>query len=289
MQDLYTALIAKDPTKRTAFAPTNSSWFSILRAGIQHTSVQTVNKSQWIDTIAAAMLAVGIEWSPGRHRQRLTHKRIIRLAGTSIAKEALVVRPGTLKRAALEARQNMLLGPPQNRIRQQRIDFGCDLPFRDIPRLVKEGFDKLDLQFERGDKRIREHYQKARNSVGNLLGDPLCNLMLMLVLTIASSSVTPHVAKGEHAFSPSSKPHNPANLAANLVTRMLWFFKRDWFPWKEDDGQILRIPEMTKKIGKETNEPVQHRPHVCNNLTFKHNQSTKASVTECYCNWVGYR
>jgi hypothetical protein len=73
--------------------------------------------------------------------------------------------------------------------------------------------------------------------------------MLMLVLTLASSSVTLTVTPTAHEFSPGPKKDR-SMFAANLVTRMLWFYKPECFPWDADDGVILRVSEMTKKIGK---------------------------------------
>lgn len=77
--------------------------------------------------------------------------------------------------------------------------------------------------------------------------------MLMLALTVSASSVTPQVALKEHWFSaaPKNKQKESPLLAANMVTRMLRFLKPDDFPWGSvDDGSVLRISEMTKKIGK---------------------------------------
>ena len=39
-------------------------------------------------------------------------------------------------------------------------------------------------------------------------------------------------------------------FAASLVTRMLWFLRPKAFPWETNDGVILRVPDMTKKIGR---------------------------------------
>ena len=41
---------------------------------------------------------------------------------------------------------------------------------------------------------------------------------------------------------------DPKIFAAGLVTRMLWYLRPNAFPWNKDDGQVLRISEMTKKI-----------------------------------------
>lgn len=75
--------------------------------------------------------------------------------------------------------------------------------------------------------------------------------MLMLALTMAGSSVTPQVKEDERCFSAAEKKKSPAMFAANLVTRMLWFLKPTSFPeGTKDERGVMRISEMTKKIGK---------------------------------------
>lgn len=62
------------------------------------------------------------------------------------------------------------------------------------------------------------------------LENPRCDLLLMLALTVCSSSERLDVKENEHHFSVSDKPNNPTMLAACLVTRMLWFLRRESFP-----------------------------------------------------------
>ena len=74
--------------------------------------------------------------------------------------------------------------------------------------------------------------------------------MLMLALTIASSTVTPFVAVGKDVISEAPKQKNRPMLAVSMVTRMLWFLRPEAFPWEKDLKGVLRVSEMTKKIGK---------------------------------------
>ena len=240
-------------TRAAGFAPTTSTWFPILRAAIQHTSLEAVTKRQWIDGLAAAMHSSGIEWIPGRHRQKLTHRRLLRLVGIVTGPEVLAAPPGSLKRAALEAAaQQQITDGSRKKPRRRKVDFGCKIPFENIPRLIQDGFAKLERLYgkAKADYKVLEHYQQARNCLQRILGDPLCDLMLMLALTLGASSTTPQVAPKERVFSGAPKKKDPALLAANMVTRMLWFLRPSDFPWgNQDDGTILRISEMTKKIG----------------------------------------
>jgi len=74
-----------------------------------------------------------------------------------------------------------------------------------------------------------EHYHVAWHCLEECLGDPLCDLLLMLVLTVSSSSVTPMVAVKGHEFSAGPRKE-PGIFAAGLVTRMLWFLRSEAFP-----------------------------------------------------------
>ncbi|KAG6979868.1 hypothetical protein FocnCong_v010749 [Fusarium oxysporum f. sp. conglutinans] len=93
----------------------------------------------------------------------------------------------------------------------------------------------------KGDQLVLSHYCAAYCCLTDCLEDPLCDLMLMLTLTITASSATPEVR-------PNTKRRDPALLAANMVTRMLWFLRPEAFPWDKDRDSVLRVSEMTKKI-----------------------------------------
>ncbi|KFY66176.1 hypothetical protein V496_02142 [Pseudogymnoascus sp. VKM F-4515 (FW-2607)] len=41
---------------------------------------------------------------------------------------------------------------------------------------------------------------------------------------------------------------DPRFLPVALATRMLWFLRRQDFPWYVDDDAALGVPEMTKKM-----------------------------------------
>jgi hypothetical protein len=199
------------------------------------------------------MASTGIEWAPGSHRSRLTSRRIIRLAGAAKPRLFVAARPGSLKRKALEAEYRMELeGQQPKRPRRQVIDLGCGIPIETIPKVIQSGFASLDKIFKSGNQGVLNHYQTARNCLVKCLGDPLCDLMLMLVLTVAASSVTPQVRAGERAFSAAPKRKDPDMLAATLVTRMLWYLRPEEFPWEKDERGVLCVKEMTKKIGELT-------------------------------------
>lgn len=94
-----------------------------------------MNKDEWIGVITSAMLSCGIECMPGSYRSKLSYRRVIRLVGSALSVKAVAARPGSQKRAALEAEQEA------KRPRMTgKIDFGCPVPFSNIPQLVQEGF-----------------------------------------------------------------------------------------------------------------------------------------------------
>ncbi|EXL38919.1 hypothetical protein FOCG_18451 [Fusarium oxysporum f. sp. radicis-lycopersici 26381] len=234
-----------------SIAPTHSTWPSILRAAIQHTRGAFATRAQWISGIAAAMVSASIEWVPGSHRRRLTHQQVVQLVGAAASATVLAARPDSLKRRALEAearRSVDSVGVKRAKIRP-RIDLGCKIPFKQIPDIVERGFTEIRRLFAKGDQGVLSHYCAAYCCLTECLEDPLCDLMLILTLTITASSATPEVRPNTKGFSATTKRRDPALLAANMVTRMLWFLRPDAFPWDKDrDDSVLRVSEMTKKI-----------------------------------------
>ena len=251
--DLYKVL--RSEGSFAALASKHSRWAAILRAAIQHTSLGTVTKEQWIDSIAGALHSVGIEWMPGSHGGKITFRRIIKIIKqdglVANACQIVVGQPGSLKRAALQAAADYeAKAANPKRARRRRIYFGYAIPFEEVPELVLRGFRE---QREKGGKvseNVLSHYEAALQCLRSCLGDPRCDVLLILVLTICSSSERLDVKEKEAEFSLSDKPNSPAMLAACLVTRMLWFLRRDAFPWTRDAGQVLRVPEMIKKMGE---------------------------------------
>jgi hypothetical protein len=204
-----------------------------------------MSEELWVGALSVAMLSSGIECMPGWYQSRLSYRRAVRLVGSTPSALALTARPGSLKRAAIEAEHKAKR--PANK--KMVVDFGCVIPFNTIPPLVDHGFRLQEKNFKKGDQRVLEHYQVARQCLVECLGNPLCDVMLMMVLTLAASSVTPFVAPKTRYFDAGPRK-DPAMFAANLVTRMLWFFQPHKFPWDTDAGLVLRVSEMTKKIGK---------------------------------------
>jgi hypothetical protein len=209
------------------------------------TDKQYLNEEQWISALSISMLSNKIECIPGSHLARITVKKIIRLVGSAQSNYIFPTQLNILKRLATDPAEG-----DRRQNRRQRISFGCPVPFTTIPALVELGFQKNDKMFggDRGDPKILEHYHVARMTLEQCLGDPVCDVMLMMALTLASSSVTPAVSIKTKDFCKGAQK-DPALFAANLVTRMLWFLCPTQFPKDEDDGMVLCIAEMTKKIG----------------------------------------
>jgi hypothetical protein len=241
--ELYNSCVKKDKSATKSFSSLHATWVSVLRAAIRYTAKGVMDNEQWIGALSVAMLSNQIECVPGTYQSRLSYRRVVKLVGYTPPALALTARPGSLKRAAIEAEDRM-----KQPIKRRRIDFGCAIPFTNIPKLVEDGFKQQEKNFQKGDQRVLEHYQAARICLAGCLGDPVCDVMLMLALTLASSSVTPTVAPKTRHFSVGTKK-DAAMFAANLVTKMLWFLRPQAFPWKADARSVLRISEMTKKIG----------------------------------------
>lgn len=69
-----------------------------------------------------------------------------------------------------------------------RIEFGCSIPFTNIPLLIEDGFDDIQRPRACRDQKVLAHYNAGRDCLAQALGDPLCDA---IVLTFANSSVTP--------------------------------------------------------------------------------------------------
>lgn len=244
-EELYNSCMSGDRAAKQRFSSLHATWFGVLQAVVKCTDAGQVTKEQWVGALAASMASNGIECVLGLHRSRITCRRAVRLVEHSPSVLALQARPGSLKRAAIEA-ECRVDRPAKRRV----IDFGCEVPFTRIPGIIEDGFQLQERNFKRGDQRVLEHYEVARHCLEECLGDPLCDLLLMIALTFASSSVTPEVAPNSKGFGAAAKRKDPALLAVNLVTRMLWFLRPQRFPRDADCGSVLRVSEMTKKIGK---------------------------------------
>lgn len=66
--------------------------------------------------------------------------------------------------------------------RQYAIEFGCPFPFSEIPSIIDDGFEACRQIFVQGDQRVLAHYELAHSSLEKIIGDPFCDLLLILVL-----------------------------------------------------------------------------------------------------------
>ena len=87
----------------------------------------------------------------------------------------------------------------------------------------------------------------ARNCLESYLGELACDLLLMLVLTIASSSITPTMLSSKHEFEVGTLK-DASSFIANLATRMLWFLRPNHFTTASSNSMVLSITKMTKKM-----------------------------------------
>lgn len=223
-------------------ASLHATWLPVLRRIVCSVPSTQINPEHWVAALSAAALSNGIECMPGVYRARLSISRVIRLIGYTTPAHVLAAPAGSLKRAALYAQWRVKRPRVHN-----RISFGCEIPFEHLPAMLHQGFEGLENHFRRGNQRVIEHYRVARNCLEACLGDPLCDLLLMIVLTLASCSVTPMVPAGQTEFASGTR-RDPGSFAASLATRMLWYFRPEHFPWDVDQNGVLRVSEMTKKL-----------------------------------------
>jgi hypothetical protein len=99
-QDLYDNCLRCDRTAGRSFCSQNATWFSVLRAAVRHTGVKAMG------ALTVAMLACQIECMPGSYQSKLSYRRVVRLVGSAPPASATAARPGSLKRAVIEAEHN---------------------------------------------------------------------------------------------------------------------------------------------------------------------------------------
>jgi hypothetical protein len=253
-EELYDACLEGNETAGQAIASKNATWPSILREAIRNTSEVDVTAREWISGIAKEMADAGIEWVPGCHRKRLTSRRVIQLDKIHLyTRPQLILTgpPGSLKRAAMEAELRMTAEEhAPKRSKKGKIDLGSEVPFKKVPKAIQDGFAKLEKYYSKTDQGAVRHLTLAYSCLVDCLGDPLCDLMLMLALTFAACTVTPHIGEGEAEFRPAKKRKDAEMLAATMVTRMLWFMRSEAFPWEENNRGVLSVAKMTQKIGE---------------------------------------
>ncbi|KAG8664931.1 uncharacterized protein FPOAC1_012908 [Fusarium poae] len=251
--EIYEACLKGDETAIQAIASKNATWPSMLGEAIRHTREESVTAREWVDAIANQMAEAGIDWVPGYYCKRLTSRRIIQLERVQLSERPAVVLtgpPDSLKRAAMEAELRMAAGgePAAKRSRKRKINIGCEVPITKVPQMILEGFGKLEKNYDKTDPMAVRHINRARSCLAECLGDPLCDMMLLLALTFGACTVTPHIDEMGAEFHPAAKRKDSDMLAATMVIRMLWFMRREEFPWDDTGGKMLSVGKMTQKI-----------------------------------------
>ncbi|KAG6125432.1 hypothetical protein E4U38_007652 [Claviceps purpurea] len=210
----------------------------------------------WALMLISSMQTLGIEWVPGSANGRIVSTAIVELQNDKSAAQRIqripLAQVGTSEHlvevSQIRRESTLQMQAAANHEVSSFIDFRCRYPFKEIPPLIQRGFDNpFSL-----DEQIRAHYELARLTLSANIAHPSCQLMLMLILTICSSTETPQVCPNHRHFSAPPGPHkDDAQLAVVLATRMLWFLFPNNFP-KEDQLQESPAPynikEMTKKI-----------------------------------------
>lgn len=129
------------------------------------------------------------------------------------------------------------------------INFGSSIPFTEIPYCIRRGMELTRGLYATSRPKISAHYENARDCLAQALGVPLCDLLLMIVLTFTSSTVAPALPPYKTSFEAGPKRDRQL-LAVTLMTKMLWFLYPQCFPWQDDNDKMLGIPEMTKQMGE---------------------------------------
>ncbi|EGU72634.1 hypothetical protein FOXB_16858 [Fusarium oxysporum f. sp. conglutinans Fo5176] len=113
--------------------------------------------------------------------------------------------------------------------------------------MIQERFGKLENDYTKTDPMAVRHLNQAYNCLIDCLGDPLCDMMLLLALTFGACTVTPHIDERGSEFYPARKRKESDILAATMVIRMLWFMRKEAFLWEDTDERVLSVARMTEE------------------------------------------
>ncbi|GKU14019.1 unnamed protein product, partial [Fusarium langsethiae] len=108
----------------------------------------------------------------------------------------------------------------------------------------------LEKNYTKTDPMAVRHINRAKSCLIRCLGDPLCDMMLLLALTFGACTVTPHIDEQGTEFHQAARRRDSDMLAATMVIRMLWFMRKEEFPWEDTEEKVLSVGKMTQKIGK---------------------------------------
>ncbi|KAH6955968.1 hypothetical protein BKA56DRAFT_624828 [Ilyonectria sp. MPI-CAGE-AT-0026] len=100
------------------------------------------------------------------------------------------------------------------------IDFGCSIPFTEVPPCIARGMELTYDLYVSSHAKVLAHYENARNCLEKALGDPLCNLLLIIVSTFTSSTASPTLPRNKDNLEPGPR-RNRHLLAVTLMTKML--------------------------------------------------------------------
>ncbi|RFU29644.1 hypothetical protein B7463_g6702, partial [Scytalidium lignicola] len=127
------------------------------------------------------------------------------------------------------------------------IDFGCTIPFIEVLEIIEREF-KAVKNHKYIDPKVKGHYETAYKCLKKCLRirDPLCDILLMIVLTYTSFTDTPALPIRSWNFEAGERK-DFAYLAVTLTTRMLWFLYPRSFLWEDGEASYY-VPEMTKKL-----------------------------------------
>ncbi|KAG6108615.1 hypothetical protein E4U13_006377 [Claviceps humidiphila] len=249
-RDLYASCRGTSKADGQAFTTKKSTWHVIICNAIRLTKKKDVSRDDWIDGLACAISSAGIQWVPGQYKGRLTSMEVLELVGPPKNRKILTAPRDSLKRKAAEAEEQWSRENQQPRDpRRQIIHFGCAYPFTAVPKLILDGFAAHQKVHRLKTPRVANHYEAALSCLLRWVGQDGCNLMLMLVLTLAASSKTPKFDFEKRQFEAAPMERNREQFAATLVMRMLWFvFPSDFSEIEGVNGRVS-IKEMMKKTG----------------------------------------
>ncbi|PCD22315.1 hypothetical protein AU210_016104 [Fusarium oxysporum f. sp. radicis-cucumerinum] len=112
--------------------------------------------------------------------------------------------------------------------------------------MIQEGFGKLENNYTKTDPMAVRHLNQAYNCLIDCLGDPLCDMMLLLALTFGDAA---HRRAGKRILSGQEKEGIRYTGGNYGYTNALVHDERS-ISMEDTDEKLLSVAKMTQEIGK---------------------------------------
>ncbi|KAG6108616.1 hypothetical protein E4U13_006378 [Claviceps humidiphila] len=213
----------------------HGSWFGMFH----HIAKSMKDDSSCVQLLETALASAKVMWAPLPNGSPTLVVANLMMK-TTVYPISSIQSPW--KRKAAQAQEIMSRDdePPRKRI----IVFDGQSKIKVMPLLLEQGFAESITQYSQDRPKVARHFEEVRDFLKREIGQKRfaapCELLVMLVLTLAGSSRTPWLNANkkkkdkegkeiETGFTVTEKTKESSRYAAALATKMVWFLQRDIF------------------------------------------------------------